>query len=92
MGIRLDKLREAGLTPRQSECLALWAVDRYNHTEIAKKLGISQQAVSSHIAASQKRLMAIGLPEVTRTHVTKLPASRMLDIDRVDLNRIRGCW
>ena len=54
----LSRLRRAVLTPRQRECLTrAWYGE--TQTEIALDLGISQRAVSYHIAAALTKLRAL---------------------------------
>ncbi len=53
-----EKLRRALniLTPRQREVFILTVAHRLTETQIAKRLGITQQVVSSHFRRARKKL------------------------------------
>ncbi len=57
------------LTQRQRECLVLWRGDeRHTQKQIAKKLGITHQAVSKHIRAAIDKLRRLHPQEYTFSH------------------------
>ena len=58
----MEQLRQANLTPLQTECLSLYCFDGLRHREIANRLGVTRQAVTKHIAAAQAKLAKLGIP------------------------------
>jgi len=61
MATLMEQLEAAGLTERQTECLALAAYDGLTSEEIGDRLGISRQMVDKHIVGAHARLRAKGL-------------------------------
>lgn len=56
-----QKLASARLTAKQAQCLALYCYDGLSERQIARRLGMRQQAVSRRILAARRRLAKAGL-------------------------------
>lgn len=90
----VDRLRAAGLTPRQVECLARYYFDGRSQAEIAEDLDVAQSAVCRHIRAARRRLRKAGL--VLRRPQTLVPPVIQLmppvQMDELSGREIRGRW
>ena len=53
--------RQAKLTKRQIDCLALWCFDGLSLEEIGESLGLSKATVQGHIEEGRAKIEALGL-------------------------------
>ncbi len=89
----LSRLRLAGLTRRQTQCLSLYYFDGLSQTEIGVELGVGQRSVSQHLAYGRKKLAAVRLT-VTR-RIVEPPQMAQMDIETLDKltsQLLRGRW
>lgn len=89
-----EQLANAGLTTRQTECLALFCFDGLTQIEIGERLGIGGRAVRYHLAAARKKLAAAGL-EAVRLETQDRPTITSMDparLDRLGPADIRAKW
>lgn len=59
--IRIGRFRGAKVTPTQLACMAMYFFDGLSQADIAESTGVTQQAVSRHLAAGRRRLEKLGL-------------------------------
>lgn len=88
----LNRLRAAGLTETEGNCLGLYCFDGLRQRQIAKDLRMSQPAVSQHIAHARKKLRAAGLYARRRRGERGVVAMPNGWLDRLDPEQIKGIW
>jgi len=89
-----QQLADAGLTERQTECLAMYYFDGLTQREIATRLGVVKMTVCEHIAAARKKLAAAGM-KASRLEMSAWPQIHSMDpgqIDRLGPADVRGVW
>ena len=79
----MDQLRSAGLTGKQTECLALWCFDGLTQQEIGERMGITQQAASKHMASARKKLKKAGM-SAKKLQMPEQPRMILMDPARMD--------
>ena len=93
MSKELKTLRSAGLTQRQVDCLALHYFAGLRHAEVASRLGISRQAVTTHIDRGLGRLRAVGLePSPPEMNGAKLIPMDPRQMDRLGPADMQAVW
>jgi len=90
----LHRLRSAGLTARQLDCLSLYYFDGLTQAQIGRRLGISQRAVCYHLRSGRGKLAARDL-NPSRRQTVDPPTLVSMDIEgleRIPKEAIRGQW
>ena len=88
------KLADAGLTPKQAQCLALYCYDGLSEKQIARRLGMRQQTVSRRIRAARRRLARVGL-RAEPVHIgfqAVLQPMASYEIDMLGPREIKALW
>ena len=88
------RLERAKLTRKQIRCLAMFFFDGLSTPEIARDMGISQQAVSGHLDAGIQRLRK---QDLRITRCASMPAAKVFSIDTETLEKfgpenLLGFW
>ncbi|MCK4625066.1 MAG: sigma-70 family RNA polymerase sigma factor [Phycisphaerae bacterium] len=90
-----EQLARAGLTDRQTECLALYYFDDYTQDEIAERLGITQPTVVQHLQYGLAKLEHVGLKFREPQAPGEPPRFEQLtpvELDNLDPRRIAAVW
>ncbi len=90
---RRRELALAGLTARQTECLALRYHDGLNHSGIARLLGLRRRVVTQHLQRGLERLARAGL--TCRDVEVAPPRLICMDtetLDKLSAETVRALW
>lgn len=90
----MEKLRAAGLTPRQVRCLAAYYFDGRSQAEVAEYLDMAQPTVCRHIRSARRRLRKAGLV-VQRPQTLVPPVIQLMppaQMDELSGREVRGRW
>ena len=78
-----EQLREAKLSPRETECLVMFCFDTLSCDEIGDRLGISRTAAHEYIRRARNKLEAAELPEPIRMMQPDRPTVSNQNIDEI---------
>lgn len=86
-----ERLAQAGLTKRQTQCLSLHCYDGKSMAQIAEIMGTSKAMVQQHIEAARHKLSKIGL----KARILQREPGEVLtnmDMNRLAPDEIRTLW